>query len=125
VTVQVLSRLRLCWICSGQNGTVAGFLLVLQFPLPIFIPPTAPYSLIISSLALKAFWNNRLKKTPSHFSFFPFLLQNMAFHICLIGHADLLWTLLPLNLHPGHHQVLSHAISLIYCLWQMCTDLLL
>jgi hypothetical protein len=29
-------------ICGGQNGTGAGFLRVLRFPLPILIPPTAP-----------------------------------------------------------------------------------
>jgi hypothetical protein len=31
---------------------VAGFLTVLRFPLPILIPPTAPYALIIPSSAL-------------------------------------------------------------------------
>jgi hypothetical protein len=31
-------------ICSGQSGTGAGFLRVLRFPLPIFIPPIAPQS---------------------------------------------------------------------------------
>jgi hypothetical protein len=31
-------------ICGGQSGAGAGFLLVLRFPLPIFIPPTAPQS---------------------------------------------------------------------------------
>jgi hypothetical protein len=32
-----------CEICGGQSGTGAGFLRVLQFPLPILIPPTAPH----------------------------------------------------------------------------------
>jgi hypothetical protein len=36
-------------IIIGRSGTGAGFLLVLGFPLPILIPPTAPYSLIILS----------------------------------------------------------------------------
>jgi hypothetical protein len=31
-------------ICGGQSGAGAGFLRVLQFPLPIFIPPNAPSS---------------------------------------------------------------------------------
>jgi hypothetical protein len=31
-------------ICGGQSGTGAGFLRVLRFPLPIFIPPIAPQS---------------------------------------------------------------------------------
>jgi hypothetical protein len=31
-------------ICGGQNGAGAGFLRVLRFPLPIFIPPIAPQS---------------------------------------------------------------------------------
>jgi hypothetical protein len=39
-------------ICGGLSGTGAGFLRVLRFPLPILIPPTAPYSLIILSPAL-------------------------------------------------------------------------
>jgi hypothetical protein len=31
-------------ICGGQSGAGAGFLLVLRFPLPIFIPPISPQS---------------------------------------------------------------------------------
>jgi hypothetical protein len=31
-------------ICGGQSGAGAGFLQVLQFPLPIFIPPNSPSS---------------------------------------------------------------------------------
>jgi hypothetical protein len=33
-----------CGICGRQSGTEAGFLQVFRFPLPIFIPPTAPQS---------------------------------------------------------------------------------
>jgi hypothetical protein len=39
---RVRARLRSCGICGDKSGTVAGFLRVLQFPLPIFIPPIAP-----------------------------------------------------------------------------------
>jgi hypothetical protein len=31
-------------ICDGQSGAGAGFLRVLRFPLPIFIPPIPPQS---------------------------------------------------------------------------------
>jgi hypothetical protein len=33
-----------CGVCGGQNGTGAGFLRVLRFPLPIIIPPISPSS---------------------------------------------------------------------------------
>jgi hypothetical protein len=39
---RIRGRVRSCWICGGQNGTVTSFLLVLWFPLPI-IPPIAPH----------------------------------------------------------------------------------
>jgi hypothetical protein len=32
-------------ICRAQSGAGAGFLQVLRFPLPIFIPPNSPSSL--------------------------------------------------------------------------------
>jgi hypothetical protein len=44
VPSEVMSR----GICSGQSGTVAGFL----FPLPILIPPAAPHLLIILTSTL-------------------------------------------------------------------------
>jgi hypothetical protein len=44
VVVWVQTRVWSSGICGGQSGTGAGVLLVLQFPLPIFIPPIAPQS---------------------------------------------------------------------------------
>jgi hypothetical protein len=41
---RVRARVWSCGICGGQSGAVAGFLRVLRFPLPIFIPPIAPQS---------------------------------------------------------------------------------
>jgi hypothetical protein len=40
----VRARVWSCGICGGQSGTGAGFLRVLRFPLPIFIPTIAPQS---------------------------------------------------------------------------------
>jgi hypothetical protein len=40
----VRARVWLCGICRRQSGAGARFLLVLRFPLPIFIPPIAPQS---------------------------------------------------------------------------------
>jgi hypothetical protein len=41
---RVRSRVWSSGICGGQSGAGAGFLRVLRFPLPIFIPTTAPQS---------------------------------------------------------------------------------
>lgn len=38
-----------CGICGGWNGTTENFLRVPRIPLPISIPTTAPYSLIVLS----------------------------------------------------------------------------
>jgi hypothetical protein len=40
----VRSRVWSSGICGGQNGAGAGFLRVLKFPLPIYIPPNSPSS---------------------------------------------------------------------------------
>jgi hypothetical protein len=50
VAARVQSQVRPRGICGGQNGTEAGFLQILQFPLPILIPPNAPHSAIIRAL---------------------------------------------------------------------------
>jgi hypothetical protein len=39
---RVSSSVNSCGICGGRSGTVAGFLRVLLFPLPILIPTNAP-----------------------------------------------------------------------------------
>jgi hypothetical protein len=44
VAARVHARVWSCRICGGQSGAGAGFLQVLRFPLPIFIPPIAPQS---------------------------------------------------------------------------------
>jgi hypothetical protein len=41
---RVRARVWSSGICSGQCGAGAGFLRVLRFPLPIFIPPNSPTS---------------------------------------------------------------------------------
>jgi hypothetical protein len=42
MAARVRARVWSCWICGGQSGAETGFLRVLWFPLPIFIPPIAP-----------------------------------------------------------------------------------
>jgi hypothetical protein len=41
---RIRARVWSCGICGGQSGAGAGFLRVLRFPLPIFIPPIVPQS---------------------------------------------------------------------------------
>jgi hypothetical protein len=41
---RVQTRVQSCGICGGQSGAGAGFLRVLRFPLPLFIPPISPQS---------------------------------------------------------------------------------
>jgi hypothetical protein len=45
-TASALVRARFwsCGVCGGKSGAGAGFLRVLRFPLPVFVPPIAPQS---------------------------------------------------------------------------------
>jgi hypothetical protein len=54
---RVRAQVRACGIYDGQSRTGAGFLRVLQFHMPILIPPTAPHSL--SSSTIIRGWHNR------------------------------------------------------------------
>jgi hypothetical protein len=69
----VQSYVRSWAICGGQSGTGAGVLQVFHFLLPILIPPTAPYSLVILSSTLHSLDNDSAikqeinKKTQQHF----------------------------------------------------------
>jgi hypothetical protein len=66
---RVRAVVRSCGICGGQSGTGAGFLQVLRFPLPIFIPPIAPQS----PSSIIWCWYNRLTvvAVPSGLSLTP------------------------------------------------------
>jgi hypothetical protein len=48
--VRVRARVWSCELCGGQSGTGAGFLRVLRFPTPIFIPPIAPQSPVVAAV---------------------------------------------------------------------------
>jgi hypothetical protein len=66
---RVRSQVRSCGISCGRSGTGAGFLRVLPFPLPTFIPPNAPQS---SSSIIRG-WYNRptVADVPSGLSLTP------------------------------------------------------
>jgi hypothetical protein len=49
---------RSCGICDGQSCTGIGFLQVLWFPMPLLIPPTAPYSLIQSVMMYSLYFDS-------------------------------------------------------------------
>jgi hypothetical protein len=63
---RVRSQVRSCGICGGQSGSGAGFLRVLQCPLPIIIPPNAPYSPIMRDGYNRPINDQRTKWTQSY-----------------------------------------------------------
>jgi hypothetical protein len=71
---RVRARFWSCGICDGQSGAGAGFLRVLQFPLPIFIPPIAPQS---SSSIIWGLYNRPVvAAVPSGLSPTPPMIKN-------------------------------------------------
>jgi hypothetical protein len=83
---RVPTRVSSCGICGGQSGVGTGFLRVLRFPLPIFIPPISPQS--PSPIILG--WYNRpvvavvLKVPPHKFNFFYHSTMTAMFHFTAI-----------------------------------------
>jgi hypothetical protein len=69
---QLVAQVRSRGICGGQSGAGAGFLRVLRFPLPIFIPPIAPQS---PSSIIRG-WYNRpvVAAVPSGLSLTPLII---------------------------------------------------
>jgi hypothetical protein len=63
---RVRAQSRSCWICGGQGGNWAGCLQVIRFPLPILIPPNAPYSSIIWVWYNRPISGRRTKWTQFH-----------------------------------------------------------
>jgi hypothetical protein len=63
-----------CGICGGQSGAGAGFLPVLRFPLPNFIPPTAPQS--PSSIIWGLYNRPEMTAVPSGLSPTPVMIIN-------------------------------------------------
>jgi hypothetical protein len=78
---RVRYQFRSCGICGGQSGAWAGFLRVLWFPLPIFIPPIAPQS--PSSITWS--WYNRpvVAAVPSGLSLTPLRIIKNNIHVCM------------------------------------------
>jgi hypothetical protein len=52
--------IRACGICGERNGTGAGFLRLFRLPLPILIPSTALYSLIIPLSTLYSLYTHSI-----------------------------------------------------------------
>jgi hypothetical protein len=61
-----------CGICGGQSGAGAGFLRVLLFPLPIFVPPIAPQS--PSSIIWALYNRPKVAAVPSRLSPTPLII---------------------------------------------------
>jgi hypothetical protein len=63
---RVLSQVNSCRICGGHSGTGIGLFQVLRFPLPILIPPKAPYSSLIRGWYNRPINGRRAKLIQSH-----------------------------------------------------------
>jgi hypothetical protein len=83
-----------CGICGGQSDAGAGFLRVLRFPLPIFIPPIAPQS--PSSIIWGLYNRPEVAAVPSGLSPTPLIINNnnvrmTVYHVTLAQKGMCLW----------------------------------
>jgi hypothetical protein len=76
---QVRARVWSCGICGGQSGTGAGFLRVLRFPLPIFIPLISPQS--PSSIIWRWYNTPIVAAVPSGLSLTPLTIINNTYSV--------------------------------------------
>jgi hypothetical protein len=70
---RVQARVWSCGICGGQSGAGTGFLRVLWFPLPIFIPPIAPQ--LPSSIIWGLYNMPEVATVPSGLSLTPLIIK--------------------------------------------------
>jgi hypothetical protein len=86
-----LARLRIIIIKKvTADGTGAGFLRVLQFPLPVLIPPTPPHSLSSSSGAGTR--GQLVSEVPSRLSLTPAQQLHPADYLLCISGLRIPWT---------------------------------
>jgi hypothetical protein len=76
-----------CGICGGQSGAGAGFLRVLRFPVPIFLPPIAPQS--PSSIIWGLYNRPKVAAAPSGLSPTPIIIIIQFNSILIYLHANL------------------------------------
>jgi hypothetical protein len=76
---RIPARVWYCGICGGQSGAGTGFLRVLRFPLPIFIPPIAPQS--SSSIIWDRYNGPVVAAVPSGLSLTPLSIINDAAYV--------------------------------------------
>jgi hypothetical protein len=85
---RVRARVWSCGICGGQSGAGAGFLWVLRFPLPIFIPPSAPQS--PSSIIWGLYNRPEVAAVPSGLSPTPLIISGVIAPLFLATALDVL-----------------------------------
>jgi hypothetical protein len=100
-----------CGICGGQSGAAAGFLQVLRFPVPIFIPQIAPES--PSSIIWG--WYNRsiVSAVPNGLSLAPLIIITIIIIIIIIIIYCTL-TQLVTTLHKPLYDTLCLLYSVIF-----------